>query len=125
MKFKTYMIISAIIAVLYGLGFLFIPNTLIGLYGVKLNEPGRFVALYFGSALMGVGVTWWRLRDAKTLYDAREGALLGGIVLSITGLIVAFIDAFSGPSNNFVWINPIIYGFLTIVFVYFYFKRVA
>jgi hypothetical protein len=124
MKFRTYMLIAAIIAVLYGLGFLFIPNTVMGLYGVKLNEPGRFVALYFGSALMGIAVTWWRVRESKTMHDVREGVFLGGIVLSITGLVVALLDAITGPSNNFVWINPVIYAFLAVGFFYFYFKKV-
>lgn len=124
MKFRTYMLIAAIIAVLYGLGFLFIPNTVMGLYGVKLNDPGRFVALYFGSALMGIAVTWWRVRESKTMHDVREGVFLGGIVLSITGLVVALLDAITGPSNNFVWINPVIYAFLAVGFFYFYFKKV-
>jgi hypothetical protein len=117
------MLIAAIIAVLYGLGFLFIPNTVMGLYGVKLNEPGRFVALYFGSALMGIAVTWWRVRESKTMHDVREGVFLGGIVLSVTGLVVALLDAITGPSNNFVWINPVIYAFLAVGFFYFYFKK--
>jgi hypothetical protein len=124
MKFKIYMLIAAVLALLYGVGFLFAPTTVLGYYGVKLNEPGRFVALYFGSALLGTAVTWWRVREAKTLFEAREGVLLGGIVLSVTGLIVAFIDALTGPSNSVAWINPIIYGFLTIGFGYFYFKNV-
>ncbi len=123
MKFRTYMLIAAIIAVLYGLGFLFVPNTVMGLYGVKLNEPGRYVALYFGSALMGIAVTWWRVRKSKTVHDVREGVFLGGIVLSITGFVVALLDAITGPSNNFAWINPVIYAFLSIGFFYSYFKR--
>jgi hypothetical protein len=123
MKFRTYMLIAAIIAVLYGLGFLFIPNTVMGLYGVKLNEPGRYVALYFGSALMGIAVTWWRIRESKTVHDLLEGVFLGGIVLSVTGLVVALLDAIAGPSNNIAWINPVIYAFLTIGFVYLYFKK--
>lgn len=123
MKFRVYLLVAAIIAALYGLGFLFMPNTLMGLYGVKLNEPGRFVALYFGSALLGVAVTWWRLRVVETLHDVREAGCLGGIVLGVTGLFVSLIDAFKGPSNNLAWINPVIYLFLSIGFLYFYFKK--
>lgn len=123
MKFRTFTLIAAIIALLYGLGFLFIPTSVLGFYGVQLNEPGRFVALYFGSSLLGVAVTWWRIREAKTLHDAREGVFLGAIVLSFTGIIVSFVDALTGPSNSIAWMNPIIYGFLTLGFVYFYLKK--
>lgn len=125
MKLRTYMIVAAIISALYGLGFLFIPNTLMSLYGVKLNEPGRFVASYFGSALLGVAVTWWRIKNVKTLYEVFRGVFLGGSVLGLTGLIVALLDAFTGPANSFIWINPVIYAFLTIGFVYFYFKKLG
>lgn len=123
MKFKTYILIAAIIALIYGLGFLFVPNTLMGFYGVKLNEPGRFIALYFGSALLGLAVTWWRIRDSKTLHEEHEAVLLGGMVLSVTGLIVALVDAISGPGNAVLWVNPVIYAFLSVGFVWDYFKN--
>jgi hypothetical protein len=124
MKLRTFLLIAAIIIALYGVCFLFIPNSLMAIYGVELNTPGRFVALYLGSALVGIAVTWWRLREAKTPYEFHEGGLLGGSAMSISGLIVSFIDALSGSANRLIWLNPLIYVFLSVGFVYFYLANI-
>jgi hypothetical protein len=107
----------------YGLGFILIPNQFLSLYGVELNEPGIFVARYFGSALLGVAVTWFTARKAKSIEAMTKGGLLGGLVLGATGLIVALWDALAGPANSFIWINPVLYAFIAIGFGYFYFKK--
>jgi hypothetical protein len=124
MKLKTVLLIAAVIAAVYGLGFLFIPSTLMGLYGVKLNTPGHFVAMYFGSSLLGLAVSWWMAHNANNLKDAMKGSFLGGVVFSVSGLVVALIDGFTGTANNFVWVNTLIYIFLLASFIYLYLRKI-
>jgi hypothetical protein len=124
MRMKTVLLIAAVIAAVYGLGFLFIPSTLMGLYGVELNTPGHFVAMYFGSALLGLAVSWWMDHNAASLKDAIKGSALGGVVFSVSGLVVALIDGFTGTANGFVWVNSLIYAFLLAGFIYLYLKKI-
>ena len=119
MKIRTFMMIAAIIAFLFGLGFMIIPDTMMSLYGVAINTSERFVSRYLGSALFGISITWWTLRAVRTLNEAMIGVAFGATALSLTGFIIGVWDAISGTGNGVLWINPIIYillsvGFLTI-----------
>jgi hypothetical protein len=120
---KTFMTIAVMIAVIFGVGFLIIPDWTIKLYGVTLNDSGRFVARYLGSALLGMGMTWWDARYATSRSELVRGGLFGALIFSFTGLIVAVWDALAGPSNNFVWVNALIYAFLAVGFGIFFFKQ--
>jgi hypothetical protein len=123
MKRNTFILIAAIIAGLFGLGFLLIPDAVMDLYGTPLDTIARFLCRYFGSALLGVAVIFWTTRNAKSLDDFIQGGLLGGLILTVTGLIVAVWDGIVGVANNFIWINTVIYGLLAIGFGYYYFKK--
>ena len=123
MKRSTYVLIAAIIIAVFGLGFLISPNTVLSIYGSKLDTTGEFVARYFGSALIGLAVTWFMARGAKTIEDTHRGGYLGGLVLGVTGLLVAIWDVFAGTHNSFVWANVAIYAFFAIGFAYCYFKK--
>ena len=123
MKRSTFILIVAIIGLLFGLGFLVVPNMVMSLYGSKLDLTGEFVGRYFGSALLGLGVIFFTGRKANTLEEIVKSGLLGGFVLGVTGLIVAVWDGIAGTSNAFIWIDTVIYLFFTVGFGYFYFKK--
>ncbi len=88
-----------------------------------MNIHAQFLTRYGGSAFLGWAVTWFLARSAKTLEDLKKAGLLGGLVLGVTGLVVGLMNALAGVTNAFVWINPVIYLFLTIGFGWFYFKK--
>lgn len=123
MKRNVFMLIAGIIALIFGLGFLLIPDKVLALYGSKADTLALFMSRYFGSALLGVGVLLLAVRAGKTREDAILGGTLGLLTLTLTGLIVAIWDLIAGVSNNLVWLNIAVYGLLTIGFAYFYFKK--
>lgn len=123
MKRSTYVFIASIIAFIFGLGFLISPNGSLSLYGVKMDAVGVFIGRYFGSALLGVAVTWFLASRTDTAEGLLKAGLLGGFVLGVTGLVVAVWDGIAGNANSLVWINTLIYAFLSIGFGYFYFKK--
>jgi hypothetical protein len=56
METKLYLTITAIVAILYGIGFVVIPVELSDLYGVKPGQPNAILnARFFGSALLRLG----------------------------------------------------------------------
>lgn len=125
MKLNLFILIAAILGFIFGLGFLLMPVQAIAPYGVDLsqNVTGQFLGRYLGSALLALGVTWLMARGAKTEAAFRKAGLMGGLVLGVTGMVVAIWDSLAGEGNSVVWVNAVIYAFLAIGFGYFYFKK--
>ena len=125
MKLNLFILIAAILGFIFGLGFLLMPVQSIAPYGVDLSQniTGQFLSRYLGSALVALAVTWVMARGAKSEDALKKAGLLGGLVLGVTGLIVAIWDSLAGAGNSLTWINAVIYAFLTIGFAYFYFKK--
>jgi len=123
MKRSTFVLIASIISMIFGLGFIISPNGALSLYGVKMDEVGVFIGRYFGSALLGLAITWLLASRSSTQEGLLKAGLMGGLVCGVTGLIVAVWDGIAGTANGFVWINTLIYAFLTIGFGFFYIKK--
>jgi hypothetical protein len=120
MKQNTFLAIAAFLAALYGLGFLLIPAQTVGFYGITLDVNGLFVARYLGSAFLGIAVLTWLARSF-TSQEALRAIVLGDLVVSLTGLIVAVWDAFAGGGNALSWATVVIYLFLALGFGYYQF----
>jgi hypothetical protein len=122
MKFSTFMIIAAILGLIFGLGFILFPVQLMDSYGVTLSEGGVWVSRYLGSAFIGIGLVAFFARNAGHS-EALGAIVLGNFVLSVTGLVVAFLDSLLGSGNALTWLNVVIYLFLSLGFGYFQFIK--
>jgi hypothetical protein len=120
MKRSTFMVIAAVLAVVFGLGFILAPAWTLSSYGITLEVPGQWVGRYFGSALIGIAVLTWLARNLEPGEGLRT-VVLGNLVLAVLGLVVAVLDAISGVGNALLWLNVVIYLFLTVGFGYFQF----
>ena len=125
MKLNTFLSIAGILALLFGLAFLFVPVQTMAMYGVTLDISGQYVARYLGSAFLGLGVLNWSARNAKSNDGGVRAIIMGGVILSITGFIASLFDVFTGPGNNFVWSTVVIYFFLMLGYGYFQFGASA
>ncbi len=123
MKSSTLLLTVAIIGIVFGLGFLIIPHTAISIYGSQLDRTGEYMSRYFGSALLGLGIIFYQVRNSKTVEGSHKGILLGGLIFGVSGLVVAILDVFFGTHNSLVWLNVVLYLFFTLGFGYFYFKK--
>ena len=122
MKLGTFMVIAAVIAFVFGLGFILFPAQTMSAYGETLNESGQWVVRYLGSAFIGVAVVGWFARNAA-YNGAMRAIILGFFVLSVTGLIVAVLDALLGEGNALAWLTVAIYLILSLGFGYFQFTK--
>jgi len=119
MKLNTFMIIAAILALIFGLALILMPKPFMGLYGVTLNDAGaQFVGRYLGSAYIGISFLAWACRSG-----ASKGVLAGFFVTALLGFVVALYDVFAGGSNALVWLNVAIYLLLGLGFAYFAFMK--
>lgn len=122
MKLNTFMAITAVIALVFGLGFLLFPAQLIESYGVTLGEPGRWVGRYLGAALIGISAVAWLARNAEQ-GAALRAIVLGDLVLAALLLVVAILDMLYGQGNVLLWLNIAVGLFLTVGFGYFQFVK--
>ncbi len=122
MKFSTFMAIAAVLAFLFGLGFLLLPEQVLASYGITLEAAGQWVGRYLGSAFLGISVVTWLARNAEKGATLRA-IVLGFFVLGATGLVVAILDLIYGEGNALAWSTVAIYLFLTVGFGYFQFVK--
>ena len=122
MKLKTLFVISSIVGLLFGLGFILAPAWTEASYGVNLDAGGQLLARFMGSAYLGYAVIFWLARNTANS-ETRHIIVVGGFVAMVLGLIVALYDRFMGIENALAWSTVAIFLLLSIGFGYFAFIR--
>ena len=117
MSAKLFLTIAAVLAILYGLAFVFIPSQMAPIYGVPLDPHTILETQFFGSALIGLGVVFWFARDFRD-WDAVKGVLIATMVGSIVGGGVNLLGTFQGLINGMAWSTTVIYALLLIGSLY-------
>jgi hypothetical protein len=120
MKVSTLMIVNAVVAVLFGLGFILTPGGVMALYTTETGVALEFVGQLLGAALLGFGILTWAARNAPDS-EARRAILLGLFVGDAVGCVLALIAQFGGVVNALGWSTVLIYLLLAIGFGYFRF----
>lgn len=121
MKFKTLMMVKAIVCLVLGLPILLVPKIFYGLFGLGLTDAGVFPAMQYGASLLGNFMLTWYSRYARDT-KARHGLILGMTVYNGIGFIVTLIALITGVLNLLGLLPIAIYLFFTIGFGYFLYK---
>lgn len=110
MSYRILFVIDALLAFLFGLAFLLVPERVLGLFGTTEKYASTLLlARFFGTALLALALVLWFAKDAE------EGVLRGvGIALivgALAGLIVTLLGTFSSGavirSNG--WLAMLLY----------------
>lgn len=119
MNLRTFLIVAAGIALIYGLGLVFMPATLLAMYGFGTGAGEKLLSQFFGTELLVLGVIVWL---AKDLTGASVRPIItGNLVGNALGVIVSSMGALNGTMNTVGWSAVGIYIFLTLGFGYFQF----
>jgi hypothetical protein len=121
MKVSSFLALAALIAFLFGLGFILAPVQVLSMYAINLDTGGLFITRYLGSAFLGVAVINWLVRNKKS--ETIKPVLTGDLMFTATALVVAVWDVFGGAGNAMVWTTVAFYLILTIGIVYFLFQQ--
>jgi uncharacterized membrane protein YfcA len=111
MNAKLYLTIAAIVAVLYGIGFLVFPGNLVMLYGEPPEVHVTLNIQFFGSALLAWGLIVWFARDCRDWAMVR-GVLIGSVVGQVVGVLVTIWGMTQGILNAAAWSSLIVYVLL-------------
>jgi hypothetical protein len=122
MPLRTLLLIAGLIALLFGIGFLLTPRSVLALYGVAGDPTVVLMARFFGAALVQLGLVLYLIRDVADPRTQR-GVVLGSFMGSLAGFVVALTGQFWGLVNSFGWSTVAIYGLLLLGYGSFVFGR--
>jgi hypothetical protein len=122
MRLGTLLRLAGVLALAFGLGFLFAPARVLSLYGVSAEPPVLLMARFFGAALVQLGLVLYLIRDVSDPIT-RRGVVIGSFLGSLAGFVVSLTAQFWGLVNSFGWSTVAIYGVLLLGYGSFVFGR--
>lgn len=110
MSYRILFVIDALLAFLFGLAFLFVPERVLGLFGTTEKYASTLLlARFFGTALVALGLVLWFAKDAEDA--AQRGMGIALVVGALAGLAVTLMGTFASGavirSNS--WVAMLIY----------------
>jgi hypothetical protein len=116
--FLVYLIVEAI----FGLGFLFVPDLVMGPMGVTLDETSVTMSRMFGSLLISVPVLVFFARKS-TSAEFRRGVVYCVIVYLFASTVVLLIAQIAGLMNSMGWGIVALHLVFLILFGYYILKQ--
>jgi hypothetical protein len=121
MNVKPAFIYGAVTCVVYGIGLIFIPSTMLSWFDLTLTQELTLLAQIFGAALLGYAVIFWMTRG-DTPSEARRIIILGEVVHSLIATILWIIAIVGGIGNALMFLPLFSHVSLVIWFGLLYFK---
>jgi uncharacterized membrane protein YfcA len=113
MNLNMFLLISAIVAALFGLGFVLVPGFMFSIYGVASSPAAILGFRLFGSVLIAIGVLTWLLKDS-TDWPAIKALLLSVAIGNAIGFLLVFFATINGTLSAMGWSAVLIYLLLLI-----------
>jgi hypothetical protein len=120
MRLGTLLRLAGLLALAFGIGFLFAPARVLAMYGVAAEPTVVLMARFFGSALVQLGLVFYLIRDVSDP-TTRRGVVIGSFLGSLAGFVVSLTAQFWGLVNSLGWSTVAIYGLLLLGYGYFVF----
>ena len=118
MNTKIYLTIVAVLAIIYALAFVLIPDSMAELYGVKMPQPNATLNIqFFGSALLSIGIIAWFARESADWATVR-GIFIGSAVGDAVGCFISMWGTVKGLTNALGWSSAILYALLVLAAIY-------
>ena len=96
MNYKVLFVLSALVALICGLGFLIVPERALPLVGTTEQYASTlYAARFFGFAVFGFGLVRWFAKDVE---DAKVQRNLGAanMIVAVVGLVLTLVSTMAG-----------------------------
>jgi uncharacterized protein YacL len=123
MKLKYWMIAKAIVVLIFGVGFVLIPNLLAAVYGMTFDAVAASMARLFGGAFILEAIVLWYARNTDRDDAACRGIILGVVVSNAIGFVVCLLATLAGTWNVLGWLSVALYLVFGAAFAYFLFAK--
>ena len=122
MNYRIMFLINAFIAVLLGLGFLAVPDRVLGQFGMDAYAATRLISQFLGTAMLGLGLLLWFAKDISEL-NLQKGMAIALLIGAVAGLVITALGATSGVLRANWWIAMIGYALLGAAYAYLVFLK--
>lgn len=122
MTLKNWMIAKAVIVLVFGIGFVILPETLLSFYGTSVGQGGILMSRLFGQAFILLGILLWFARNT-TESTTQRAFVLAVFVGDVIGFIITLMGQLSNTMNVLGWLNVALYLVLALGFGYFLIRR--
>jgi hypothetical protein len=119
MKLSTFAIIITILAIGFGLAFVFVPVKLAAFYGISLQGGGILMARYFGAANLFTGMIFWSYSNVTPAAKSWPKLLLYSLIYEILQLIITLPTVLNKEANSMGWTTVALFALLAIGSGYF------
>jgi len=110
MDTRPYLTVTAIVGILYALGFLLIPQTMATFFGNTTEAHAILNIRFCGASTAAWGLIVWFARDWDRV--AVRGVLIGSVVGAALVVIINVWATLQGLLNSNAWGSTIIVGLL-------------
>jgi hypothetical protein len=121
MNRTIFLVIVAVISIVYGLGFLFAPHQFGDMHHIAGSPGFDLMSRLHAAYLIGFGIIAWLARNAADS-DGLTAIMRGGLAITVLTFIVALIATWSGQINALGWVSVILSGLIGAGFAYYGFR---
>lgn len=121
MRFRTFLIINAILAVIIGALLVLIPSILIRYFGLAPDSGMDVDGALFGSMLILMGLVAWFSRDV-TDAKAQMALVEAYTIASLISLVVSVVALVNHTFNAVGWVVVALYAIATVVYGYYWYR---
>jgi hypothetical protein len=122
MKFRIMFLINALIVALLGLGFLAVPDRILGQFGVDTYAATKLAAQFFGTVMLALGLLLWFAKDVAQ-ESLQKGMAIAMLVGAAAGLIITAVGTTSNILRSNGWIAMLIYLLFGLAYAYLVFMK--
>jgi hypothetical protein len=122
MKLKHVFIFNTVVALIYGIGAVLLPETIMSMHDMSTDPTGIYLGRLFGVSLIGIGLVTFLIRDV-TDTKVSHSIALGLLVSDIVGFVVSLLAMLAGLMNALGWLGTGIYLVLALGYGYFRFIK--
>lgn len=102
MKSKTIFVVDGIVLLLFGMGFLFLPELLISFYGADLMPPGAAMGRFFGASMLALSWITYRAKDTEHSL-LTDSVMQANILVWLLSAGIAFLGQLQDTFNMMGW----------------------
>ncbi len=122
MTIRTFFTIISVIGIVFGVGFLLVPEQIGSIYGWKETPDIQLAGRFYGGTLLAWALIGWFARDFRDAAVLR-GLLIPCVIGFTAGLAVTVFGILSGIINALAWSTALIYLFGAVGSIYFLMAR--
>jgi hypothetical protein len=117
MKLRHVLIITAIVALVFGIAFLFAPVWTMELFDITLDDGGALMTQLVAAGFLAFAVLNWMGRNYKVADDVRP-IIVANLFANVIGFVVCLIQRLNDVGNAWGWVPIALYLLFALAFGY-------